>query len=228
MHTMVIPQTVLDMSKRLYGERIPLPLIPGKFAHVVVDLQNGFMAPGGVAETPNLRLIVPNVNKISAAVRKVGGVNIFLRFTYDPHWTNRYRRLTPEFATLMKEAFVEGSAQHALWSGLDVQPEDLTLNKMRFSALTPGTCDLEPVLQARGIDTLVVTGCFSNACCESTSRDAVQMNYNVVFVQDGNATVSDSDHHGAIADQFSIFGCDVCTADEVVNRLMTHVSQRKD
>jgi hypothetical protein len=56
----------------------------------------------------------------------------------------------------------------------------------------------------------------------------MQMNYNIVFVQDGNAAITNSDHNGAVADLFSIVGCDVCTADEVVNRFKVHVSKRED
>ena len=44
---------------------------PARTAHVVVDLQNGFMAPGQPAEIPLAR---PNVNRISAALRAAGGL----------------------------------------------------------------------------------------------------------------------------------------------------------
>ena len=146
-------------------------------------------------------------------------MNVFLRFTYDPAWTVRYRRLTPEFSKWMQDTFTEGSEGHALCPQLNLQPGDLTLNKTRLSALTPGTCDLEAVLRGRGVDTLIVTGCFSNACCESTVRDAMQLNYNVVFVADANVTVSDAAHNAAVEDLYCIFGCDVCASAEVIRRL---------
>jgi ureidoacrylate peracid hydrolase len=78
---------------------------------------------------------------------------------------------------------------------------------------------MEAELKARGIDTLIVTGCVSNCCCESTIRDAMQMNYSIVFVADGNAARNDDDHNGAVADLFGIFGCDVASAEEVIARL---------
>jgi ureidoacrylate peracid hydrolase len=37
-------------------------LSPRRTAHIVVDLQNGFMGQGQVAEVPMARAIVPNVN----------------------------------------------------------------------------------------------------------------------------------------------------------------------
>ncbi len=219
MHNTVIPEFALQTDKRIRGSRTPLPLIGPRTAHVVVDLQVGFMAPGSVAETPMNLEILPNVDRISAAVREAGGVNIFLRYTYDPGWTGFFGRFEPAAVEPMKAAFTAGAEQHALWPEMDVQPEDVILDKTRFSALIPGTCDLEEELQARAIDTLIVTGCVSNCCCESTIRDAMQMNYSIVFVADGNAAQTDADHNGAVADLFGIFGCDVASADEVVARL---------
>ena len=58
-------------------------LDPRKTAHLVIDLQNGFMAPGQVRETPMARAIVPNVNRISAALRAAGGVVVYLQHTAD-------------------------------------------------------------------------------------------------------------------------------------------------
>ena len=65
---------------------------------------------------------------------------------------------------------------------------------------------------------MIVTGCVSNCCCESTIRDAMQMNYSMMLVADGDAARNDEDHNGAVADRY-IFGCDVLTANEVIARL---------
>jgi len=219
MHNTVIPEFALQTDRRIRGERVPLPLLGAKIAHVVVDLQVGFMAPGSVAETPMNLEILPAVNRLSAAVRKAGGLNVFLRYTYDPGWTGFFGRFAPGAVEPMKAAFAAGAEQHALWPDLDVQPQDLILDKTRFSAMIPGTCSLDGELRARGIDTLIVTGCVSNCCCESTVRDAMQMNYAIVFVADGNAARTDDDHNGTVADLYGIFGCDVSTADEVIARL---------
>jgi ureidoacrylate peracid hydrolase len=219
MHDTVIPEFALQTDRRIRGERRPLPLIGPRTAHVIVDLQVGFMAPGSVAETPMNLQILPKVDAISAAVRAAGGTNIFLRFTYDPGWTGFFGRFEAGAVEPMRAAFTAGAEQHALWPGMDVQPGDLVLDKTRFSALIPGTCDMEAELKARGIDTLIVTGCVSNCCCESTIRDAMQMNYSIVFVADGNAARNDDDHNGAVADLFGIFGCDVASAEEVIARL---------
>jgi ureidoacrylate peracid hydrolase len=58
-------------------------LSPRRTAHIVVDLQNGFMAPGQVAEVPVARAIVSNVNRISSALRAAGGLVVFMQHTAD-------------------------------------------------------------------------------------------------------------------------------------------------
>jgi hypothetical protein len=50
-------------------------------AHIVVDLQNGFMDHGQMAEVPMARTIVPNVNRISGALRNAGGLGVYLQHT---------------------------------------------------------------------------------------------------------------------------------------------------
>jgi hypothetical protein len=61
--------------------RVALTTPMRRTTHIIVDLQNGFMAAGAPVKVPVAREIVPNVNQISAAVRVQGGVNIFLRMT---------------------------------------------------------------------------------------------------------------------------------------------------
>ena len=108
----------------------------------------------------------------------------------------------------MIEAFTPGSEGHALWPGLDVQPQDLQVRKRRFGAFAPGASDLHAILQARGMDTLIITGTASQVCCESTARDAMMLNYKVFFVADGNATFTDQEHNATLSAMAYTF-CDV-------------------
>ena len=73
-------------------------LNPERTAHIVVDLQNGFMAPGQVAEIATAREIVPNVNRISAALRAAGGLVVYIQNTFDP---GRRRHLVHLLRTLL-------------------------------------------------------------------------------------------------------------------------------
>jgi len=202
MHKIAIPQAAVDrVLKRRASLHVFNELDPARTAHVVVDLQNGFMAPGQPAEIPMAREIVSNVNRISAALRVAGGLVVS-----------------------MDAAFAEGSYGHSLWSELDVLPGDLKVKKNRFGAFVPGSSPLHAILQGRGIDTVIITGTATNVCCESTARDAMMMNYKVIFVSDGTATYNDEEHNATLGIMLAMFA-DVMTTDEVVSRLAGAMNQ---
>ena len=221
MHKIDIPAEIVARAMRARGrDHIFERIEAARTAHIVVDLQNGFMEEGAAVEVPTAREIVPNVNRICAALREAGGTNVFLRYTHDPAekqpWTTRYSEyLSAERSALHKETFSRGAEPWQLWPLLDVQPSDLIVDKTRFSAFVPGTCALNDMLEARGIDTLIVTGTLTNVCCESTTRDAMQRNYRVIFVADGNAALTDAEHNATLCNMATLFA-DVMTTAELL------------
>jgi len=221
MHTIDIPAGALARVAQFREQRHMFATIdPRRTAHVVVDLQNGFMEPGAPVEVPTAREIVPNVNRITQAVRAAGGTIIYLRFKTDAEalssWSsfydcmfNRARR------DEMVVTFGPDCHHFLLWPHLDVQPSDWVVDKTRFSAFVPGACDLHERLKAAGIDTLIITGTLTNCCCESTARDAMQRDYRVIFVSDGNAALSDAEHNATLGNMVALFA-DVMETGEVL------------
>jgi ureidoacrylate peracid hydrolase len=198
-------------------------LDPSRTAHIVVDLQNGFMEPGATVELPVARDIVPNVNEICKAVRAAGGINVFIRYLIDEptqaSWSSWFTDFaSPQRRKAMIDTFGRDCHGFALWPGLDVKPDDLIVDKTRFGAFVPGSSQLHEILQARGIDTLIITGTATNVCCESTARDAMQMNYKVIFVADGNAALTDAEHNATLNNMVTLFA-DVMTTGELVDFL---------
>ena len=221
MHT---PQIHPDVVERAISRRGSVQVFdridPARTAHVVVDLQNGFMAPGEVAEIATAREIVPNVNRITAALREAGGTVVFLQNTCDAQavrgWSVYFDHFcSPDRRARMIAAFTPGSFGHALWERLDRRAEDLLVPKRRFGAFAPGSSDLDRILRARGIDTLIITGTATNVCCESTARDAMMLNYKVFFVADGNATFGDAENNATLSAMAHAF-CDVADTDHVL------------
>jgi ureidoacrylate peracid hydrolase len=221
MHRIEIEPDLAARLKRERGGKLHLHerLDAARTAHVVIDLQNGFMAPGAPVEVPTAREIVPNVNAISEAVRRAGGTNIFVRFTTPAEaleaWSSFYSRFPENVRRAHQQAFAPGAHYWQLWPGLDVRDGDLTVEKGRFAAFIPGTSDLHEILQARGIDTLIITGTVTNVCCESTARDAMQLNYEVIFVSDGTAAFTDAEHNGTLNSLCALFA-DVMSTEDVV------------
>ncbi len=227
MHKISIPESILARGRRFRDgrEHILEHLDMRKVAHVVVDLQVGFCAEGAAVEVPITREIFGAVNAISQAVRAGGGLNVFLRYTWDEAeklpwgvWMHNY--MSASQRDLMRGAFARGADQWRLMPDLDVKPGDLIFDKTRFSALIPGTCDMDAELKARGIDTLIITGTLTNCCCESTARDALQMGYNVIFVSDANATLTDEEHNGTLMSMSAIFA-DVMGANHLIGLIET-------
>lgn len=194
---------------------------PRRTAHLVVDLQNGFVGAGQPCEIRLAREIVPNVNAISAACRANGGLNVFLRHTVDParqDWTTWFDFSNADRRRSIAEAFRDGGFSHQVWPGLVVTEGDVRMNKYRYSPFTTGASDLHRLLQSRGIDTVIVTGTLTNVCCESTARDAMMLNYKVVFVSDGCATHTDDEHNATLGNMLTVFA-DVRTSEDVVGLL---------
>lgn len=195
-------------------------LSPRHTAHIVVDLQNGFMDHGQVAEVPMARVIVPNVNRISAALRAAGGIVVYTQHTADAEairtWPVFFEHFCgPERRVRFIEAFTPGNPGHALWSELEVAQQDLVLIKRRFGAFVPGSSDLHARLQERGIDTIIISGTLSQVCCDATARDAMMMNYKVFFITDACATLTDAEHGGTLSAMAHTF-CDVRDTQSVL------------
>jgi ureidoacrylate peracid hydrolase len=216
----VYPWVVDRVVQRRGGLRVFDRLDSKRTAHIVVDLQNGFMAPGAICEIPEARAIVPTVNAISAAVRDAGGLVVYIQNTLDAEairtWSTYLDHFcSPDRRQGMIDAFTPGAEGHKLWASLDVRAEDLKVRKRRFGAFVGGSSDLHAILQARGVDTLIITGTASQVCCESTARDAMMLNYKVFFVTDGNATFTDEEHSATLSAMAHTF-CDVIGSDALI------------
>ena len=191
-----------------------------KVAHIVVDLQNGFMAEGSVSEVPVARDIVGNVNAISRAVRAAGGLNVFLRYTYEQNekrpWNSWYKSMLGRpFSEGLMEAFTPGNSQHEIWPEIDIAAGEPVLNKTRFSGFIPGTCDLDEVLQTHAIETVIISGTLTNCCSEATARDAHQLSYNVIFTADGNAALNDEEHNATLGSLHTVYA-DVMMTEQIL------------
>ncbi len=125
---------------------------------------------------------------------------------------------TQENGDRRSNALVKGTEGHRIWKELDVVDGEPVIEKTKFSALVQGSSDLDAFLRERGIDTLLITGCLTDVCCESTARDGMMLNYRVVMVTDANAADTDADHNAALCAVYSTFG-DVMPTDMVVGLL---------
>lgn len=225
MHNVAIPDYALARAKVRKGGKLHAfdTIDPSRTALLVIDLQNGFLAPGQSAEIGPAREIVPNVNRLANALRDTGGSVVWLRHTITPEsekkwplWLSSFG--AGEWSERTRQAFAPGSHGHELYQGLIVEPDDLVIDKFCFSAFIHGSSNLDKTLRGRGIDTVLITGTATNVCCESTARDAMMMNYKVHFVSDATACRTDEEHNATLA-ILTVMFADVRSTDEIIQLL---------
>jgi len=219
MHKIAIPDSVIAQVKAQRGKLNRYDRLFGrKTALVVIDLQNAFMLPRMPVEVPTAREIVPNVNRLADATRKAGGKVVWVKMCLEGQ-SDAWRVFfdsDPRKATLTE--LTPGARGFELHADLDVRPEDKTIVKRRFSAFIQGSSDIDGHLRDAGIDTVIIVGTVTNICCESSARDAMMLNYRLVFVSDANAALSDAEHNATLTSILRMFG-DVATTDEVIGLL---------
>ncbi len=76
----------------------------------------------------------------------------------------------------------EGAPDSKICQELTPQPGEVVVTKKRTSAFSGS--DLDALLRAKGIDTLVLTGVSSLGVVESTARFAFDMDYRIIVLRD--------------------------------------------
>jgi ureidoacrylate peracid hydrolase len=230
MHNYVVTQSVKDRVLRRQGRLVSHDKIDaGRTALLVVDMQNYFVAEGFPAEVPVARTIVPNINRMAKAMRAAGGTVVWIQTTSAgalETWGNHHAyMLTAERVAKRIAGLDEASDGYRLFPALEPSPTDLRVKKIKYSAFIAGSSDIDVKLKRRDIDNLLVTGTVTNVCCESTARDAMMLDYRVVMLSDGNASLTDEEHAASL-NNFLIFFGDVMSTDEAIAKLVPPATRK--
>jgi ureidoacrylate peracid hydrolase len=225
MHHLDIHPDILELIRQKRGGKLHVhdTLVPSRTALVVVDMQVAFLQPGLPSEVPMARAIVPTINRLARAFRACGGTVVWVYNTFTDAIFAQWSAFlggtyAPQTARAVAAQLMEGAAGHPLWPGMEVHDTDVRVAKDRFSAFLPGASDIEAQLHRRGIDTVAITGTLTNVCCESSARDAMMRNFQVIMVSDANATYNDVLHNASLT-SLSITFADLMTTDEVIKAL---------
>ncbi|MGO4832019.1 isochorismatase family protein, partial [Rhizobiaceae sp. 2RAB30] len=122
-------------------------------ALVVIDMQKTFCEPGAPAEVPASRSIIGAINRLSAGLRAAEGkvvwcthANVGVDDSSD--WRNFFDHfVADDVRSRTIESLSPGGSGQDIWHELDVAEEDIKLFKNRYSALIPGSSQLERVLR---------------------------------------------------------------------------------
>jgi gluconolactonase len=194
-------------------------LDPTRCALIIQDLQNDTITPGGAfadggsAAHARSQDVVVNVQRLAAEARRVGTQVIHVWMIQNADAAG-LKLNAPLFRALKEQA----ASQRGTWGaapvdGLEPAPGDLVVEKMRMNAFH-GT-NLATVLEGLGIETLVITGAWTNMSIEHTARHGADAGYRVVVVSDGTSTLDDEWQRAALDYALTNIG-EVATVDEVV------------
>jgi nicotinamidase-related amidase len=146
-------------------------------ALLVIDMQVGLFGP----DSPRYDAdgTVRRINAIAAAVREASGTVVFVQHDGPSG-----------------DTFEPGSEGWRLLPSLDRQAGDPVVHKRACDAFYE--TDLDATLRARGAVRLLVTGCATDFCVDTTIRAAASRDYEVVVVEDGHTT-ADRPHADALS-----------------------------
>ncbi len=187
-------------------------LAPRHTALVIIDMQKDFCAPGFGADRAGRNLgptrsIIPGLQALLAVARAAGVLIVHVGFwTLPDHlsdggpWLAQRRRATFSSDRLA----LAGSEGAEFVPELSPLPGELVIHKHRYSAFK-GT-DLGLILDVKRIRSVVTTGVSTNACVESTLRDAFETGYYVAIPRDGTASWSHELYEATLANVTHRFG----------------------
>jgi nicotinamidase-related amidase len=190
---------------------------PRSCALIVIDMQNAFVAEGGPLETPGARAMIPRLERLIRLARE-SGIPII--------WTQSDHR--PPYGGLMLRKFPIIASQRVLWQDEPTfkmfpamlqpveGPREYRIIKHKFDAFFETA--LDAILRYHQVDTLIITGTATNACCESTARSAFMRDSQVVFPSDANATFDPTMHDATLKNIDLLFGR-VITCNDLLREL---------
>lgn len=219
MHPAALSQSTIDRMVQRRGRLHAFETIdPSKTALIVIDMQNCFCAPRSAGEVPLAREIVPNINDLAKVLRRAGGLVAWVQMTVKSKadWPVFLDTLvSADIGENYLQGLLPGGEGQKLWSQMQAEPQDLFVEKNRFSAFLPSACDLAAQLRERSVDTVLIVGTLTNVCSESSARDAAMMDFKTIMVSDANACRSDEAHTATLDTFFQVFG-DVYTTQELI------------
>jgi len=202
-------------------ESLEQRIAPRHTALIIIDMQKDFVLDGfacdqGGRDLTATRSIIPALTRLLAAARAAGTLVVHVGFwTLPDHgsdsgpWLAQRRR-----ATYSSDRVCIANSEGAEFiDELSPRPGEKVIHKHRYSAFK-GT-DLDMLLRGHGIRTVITTGVSTNACVESTARDAFEFGNYLCVPRDGVASWDTRLHEATLDTMNHRFGL-VITCGEIM------------
>ncbi len=194
--------SAVGRSVTIDAKPAPITIDTAATAVIVVDMQNDFGAEGGMFHRAgiDISMIKAAVEPTAAVLReaRAAGIKVvYLKMAFRPDLSDAGPLDAPNHARHLllgvgqKVKAPDGSESRILirdtWNteilpALRPQAGDLVIYKHRFSGFYQ--TELDATLQRAGVKYLVVTGCTTSICVDSTIRDAMFRDYSCVLLAD--------------------------------------------
>ena len=190
---------------------------PRYAALLVVDVQNDFVSPKGSAaqrgdDVSAAVAMLPRLIRLIEEARRVSLPVIYVKTTHS-EWTD-----TPSWIYRKSQQSALNTCREGTWGaefydGISPLPHERVVIKHRYSAFI--NSDLNTVLKAKGIESVLVTGVATNVCVETTARDAYMYDYYVTMVSDCAAAYEPKLHETTLENIRRHFGL-VASSEEII------------
>lgn len=191
-------------------------------AVLVMDLENdliheeGAFKDFGFAQMVKDNDVLGKTNSLLAAARQAQVKVIYVSVKFRSGHPEVSRNTGLFQAVVEANALVEGTWGAEIHEAVKPREGEPVVTKRAVSAFAAS--DLEKILQASGINTLVLSGVATNFVVEGTAREAADRGYNVVVVGDCCASMSQEAHDSALTTALP-FLATLTTSDEVAAAL---------
>ncbi len=159
-----------------------------------------------------LQLIVPNIQRLLAACRLRSAEVVYTRI-------KAMTRDGRDRSTIHKELgihFPAGSKEAEILDEIKPAGDEMVFDKTTGSVFN--STNIHYVLRNVGIETLVMVGVMTSGCVESAARDAKDLGYHVIVVEDACATWTHDMHVASVRVMNEVFA-KVKSTDEVLAAL---------
>lgn len=196
------PRSSAPSSTSATGADGDFRLDPHRCALIIQDMQNdvvmegGAFAASGSPQHCREQNAIENVRRLAEHCRSLGVPVIHVWFEV-PEGARGLTLNAPLFEGVVENrALVKGSWGAQPVPGLEAQPGDHVVSKMRMSAWE-GT-SLETILKSEERDILIETGAWTNMSIEHTARTGADKGYIMIIPEDGCSTMNADWHRASI------------------------------
>jgi nicotinamidase-related amidase len=205
-----------------------MQLDPRTAAVVAVHCQGDIVGPDGAFaghfyQQVVERNVLDRIAALTDAVRDAGGTIVYTRVAWQPDYSDLQVNSPILRFVAQSGCLKDGTRLAEIVEPLTPHGGDVVITHQRVGGFTGSA--LDDVLRDRGIETLVFAGVATNFSVEGTAREASDLGYHVLIVDDACAAAS-LEAHAASLGSLGLLA-EIVTVDDVLAALPSTVAAAK-